>query len=490
MYGAAYATGPQPRGIAVADLNRDGRLDLITGNRASDTVSVLAGAADGTFAAATEFAAGGGSRAVAAADFDNDGRIDIATGNESAASVTVLSNTTAFERSAYAFHRQTLGTHSFSGMGVASVGVADFDHDGRLDVATHRWPRGFVTILANGTTTVTAPDSSIGRLKAARLNGDAHPDIVAPTGSDGSIASTISTFLGDGTGSFPNSIGSPAGIVIYGYRLADMNRDGRLDMLAFGHTPGDYQRGEVQLLTGRGDGRFSSGVRIPLRKQTLGIAVGDVNRDGMLDFVTYYEDCCEPGGLAEIYQGSGSGAFSLSQIVHFREWPDMAGAGLADVDSDGYLDLVASSQVSQPGGFNYRLGVSRGSAAGFGEPQYGPGPQPDQSFGGTGFASLYPEGLADLNVDGRTDVFGNGGDLLLGNGGGTFGAPEGFVASHVTDLMIVDFDGDGLPDIVYPGTPGPSKSCSTSARQPTPRRSSTPGKISRTLTTSSSTTTR
>jgi VCBS repeat protein/K319-like protein len=454
-YAAAYPTGPQPRGLAAADLNRDGRLDIITGNRASATVSVLTGNADGTFAAGIELAAGGGSRVVAAADFDNDGRVDIATGNEYAASVTVLSNTTTFERIAYAFHRKTLGTPSNTGMGVASIGVADFDHDGRLDVATQNWPRGFVTLLANGKTTLTAADTAIGRIKAARLNGDAHADVVAATGNSLNVGSVIMSFLGDGTGSFPNSTASQAGIVVAGYRLADMNRDGRLDLLAFGYTPGDYYRGEVQLLPGRGDGGFSTGVRIPLRKHTLGIAVGDVNRDGALDFVTYYQDCCEPGALAEIYTGSGGGTFNLSQTVHFNEWPYMGGAGLADVDSDGYLDLVATSYVRQPNGQPaYRIGTSRGSAAGFGEPQYGQGPQPDQTVGGGGIADLHPEGLADLNLDGRVDVFGNGADLLLGNGDGTFGAPEGFVANGIMDVLIVDFDGDGLPDVVYPGYAG------------------------------------
>jgi hypothetical protein len=333
------------------------------------------------------------------------------------------------------------------------VGVADFDHDGRLDVATHRYPRGFVTLLANGTTTVTAADSEIGRLDAALLNGDAHPDVVART--DRSLGSTISTFLGNGTGSFPNSTASQADIVVAGYRLADMNRDGRLDMLAFGTTPGDAGLTEVQLLPGRGDGGFSGGVRIPIRKQPLVIAVGDVNRDGALDFLTYYEDCSEPGALAEIFTASGAGTFTLTQIVHFNEWRDMGGAGLVDVDSDDYLDLVAASYIRQPDGHPlHRIATSRGSAAGFGEPQYGPGPQPNQYFGGTGHADLYPDGLADLNLDGRVDVFGTGADLLLGNGDGTFGAPEGFVVNFVTDLLIVDFDGDGLPDIVHPGYTG------------------------------------
>ena len=72
----SYIVGASPRGIAVGDVNGDGRLDVITANRASSTVSVLA--ADpthpGTFLAHQEFAAGRGSRAVATGDFDGDGR--------------------------------------------------------------------------------------------------------------------------------------------------------------------------------------------------------------------------------------------------------------------------------------------------------------------------------------------------------------------------------------------------------------------------------
>jgi len=139
-FGATYPSGPSPRGIAAADVNQDGRLDLMTGNRASSTVSVFLGGAGGAFSAASDYGAGAGSRAVAVADFDHDGRLDIATGNENASTTTVLSSTTSFVRAGSAFDRTIVGTQQRTGSGSATVGIADFDHDGRLDVAVHRWP--------------------------------------------------------------------------------------------------------------------------------------------------------------------------------------------------------------------------------------------------------------------------------------------------------------------------------------------------------------
>ena len=175
------AVGSSPRGISVGELNDDGLLDLVTANRGSSTVSALLGdpAHPGAFRAPLEVAAGAGSRDVVVTDFDNDARLDAATGNEYAASVTVLSNRTLFQPAAYAFRHVAVDemvVYPWSDI----VSVADFNRDGRPDLATAGDADGeSVAILLTGGPSVVLPVPELVRtLTVADLNSDANPDVL------------------------------------------------------------------------------------------------------------------------------------------------------------------------------------------------------------------------------------------------------------------------------------------------------------------------
>ena len=94
-----YAAGNAPTSVALGDFDRDGRLDIATANFGSNDVSILRGRGDGTFSAAENFAAGPGAIAVAAGDFNGDGWLDVATANASDNSVSVLLNDGIWEGS-------------------------------------------------------------------------------------------------------------------------------------------------------------------------------------------------------------------------------------------------------------------------------------------------------------------------------------------------------------------------------------------------------
>jgi hypothetical protein len=88
--GGTLATGIKPLAVAIADVNRDGKPDLVVANSGSKSVSVLLGNGNGTFAAATNFTTGVKPRSLAVADVNGDGRLDLLAADYGSAKVSVL----------------------------------------------------------------------------------------------------------------------------------------------------------------------------------------------------------------------------------------------------------------------------------------------------------------------------------------------------------------------------------------------------------------
>ena len=270
--------------VAVADLNGDAHLDIVEVNQnpnANDTVSVLLGNGDGTFRAAAKYPVGLNSESVAVADFNRDGIADLVvtnSGNIQLGSVNLL-----FGNGDGTF--QPAITVNNGDPAPFWVITGDFNGDGNQDFIDLGAP-GAIVSLGNGDGTfrssIITPTSPTARFIAtADLNGDGKLDLVTADGGLG----TVSVFLGNGDGTFQTQtqytlLGHLVGLVI-----ADFNGDGFLDIVPI--NGGISVAGSFSILRGKGDGTFTITPGGPVGSDPAAITFGDFNQDGHLDLAIF-----------------------------------------------------------------------------------------------------------------------------------------------------------------------------------------------------------
>ena len=235
--GVTYSVGVNPTSVAMADLNEDGKLDIAVSNQncpnnvcGGSTVSVLLGNGDGTFQAHSDYPAGASANWVAVGDFNGDGILDLAVtngngGGTPTALLILLGNGDGSFQAPTSYPLNTNG---------ASAAVADFNADGKLDVAVVD-NTGLVSIfLGNGDGTLQArtdyPVGSFpfGDVGIGDFNGDGKLDIaVADSGSN-----SASILLGNGDGTFQSQLTFGTGTSPHSLAVGDFNQDGRLDLAA------------------------------------------------------------------------------------------------------------------------------------------------------------------------------------------------------------------------------------------------------------------
>jgi len=324
------ATGAAPASIAVGDFNGDGNLDLAVTNQQDNTVTILLGNGDGTFAAAPVSPATGNSPvSIAVGDFNGDGKLDLAVANQQDNTVTILLGNGDGTFTAASASPAT-GSSPFS------IAVGDFDGDGNLDLAVTNQQANTVTILlGNGDGTFRVANSPAtgrfpGSIAIGVFNGSGNLDLAVANQQD----NTVTILMGNGDGTFAPMPGSPGtGIDPISIAVGDFNGDGNQDLAVV--NSGDNT---ASILLGNGDGTFSMGPPIPaIGASPASLVAGDFNGDGKLDLAVG-----NIGKTVEILLGNGDGAFA-SALSSPAAGPDTSFLAVGDFNGDGVPDLAAAS---------------------------------------------------------------------------------------------------------------------------------------------------
>ncbi len=344
--------------VAVADVDGDGKPDVVTANGTSGNVSILLGTGGGALGAKTNYDASQNAGSLALADVNGDGRPDIVTGSGAFGrrgqnSVTVLLNDPA--NPGQFPTKQNFSTGD--AYDISSVAVADFNGDGKPDIAALGKYVDYdaysnVTVLSglgdgsfspsstfNTAQSVSSKGFTTGQMAVADFNGDGKSDIAATNPSDDSLSTLINTepdFYSDTiTRGFAGWIVTTPGVAVgkkfappivkvydrasgelvreflayeETYRdsirvaVADMNGDGVDDII----TTTQHNGGRLRVFDGLTGAQFTTGAfgaEIDVftgKKNGAFVATGDVNGDGQADIIT---GSALGGGTVKVYNG-------------------------------------------------------------------------------------------------------------------------------------------------------------------------------------------
>lgn len=283
-----YGVRMGPRSIAVSDFNGDGKADVSVANATSADVSVLLGSGNGFFEATNHYATGPGATFVTARDFNGDGTQDLVVAN----SGIIMKRRAAAGDVALLLGK---GDGTFqaavnfpAGTTPVAIAVADFDRDGKFDLAIQNEGKllgGIGPLIENsvsihlgqGDGTFMAPvfhyGSTDGRfITTGDLNRDSMPDLVVAN----SNSANVSVLLGNGDGSFQRAVTYDAGWGPLSVVVDDLNGDARSDLLVANGLG-------CSVLLGKGDGSFHPAIQYSAGSLSSSVVLGDFNADSKPD---------------------------------------------------------------------------------------------------------------------------------------------------------------------------------------------------------------
>jgi hypothetical protein len=326
--------------IVLADVNRDGQLDLVTQHLQRRVVTVQLGDGTGHFAMApgSPITLDYSPVGVTVGDVNGDGMPDLCvTGSDRDTMDIFLGNGSGRFALAPGSPKVSVSpgfkTHGFQ--------LVDINEDGTLDiVATNTLQNTFVTLLGNGRGGFSA--GPVGNFPAGQgrysfafgdVDSDGHLDVVVANGNNEfGEQGRVVLLRGDGKGAFKSVAETSVPPGPRYVALGDVNGDGRPDVVL---THGSHQ---VNVLFNQGGGKFklAPDLSYDLGTDAWAVTVADVNRDKNNDLIVATVD-----SITVLLNGKSK--FAPAPGSPFRAGPGAFHLALGDVNKDGKLDIAASS---------------------------------------------------------------------------------------------------------------------------------------------------
>ncbi len=426
---ADYPTGLSPSSIALGDFDGDGKIDVAVTNASSDSLSIFRNQGDGTFGTKKDVVVGSRPTSVAAADFDGDGDVDLAAVNTFGNTISVLLNA---------------GDGTFApkvdyetGSGPASLVAADLNGDGTVDVAVANHESESVTIFVNAgggiLTATTRPTARFpSRIAAADIDGDGRTDLItaSDTGISGGHVASVLFNRGAGASSLGEHVDVQIGEGPGPMAIGEVDGDGKPDLVV-------PSSGAVTVLLNR-KGTLSSRRAYAAGERPSGVVATDLDGDGKPDLIV-----ANGVTTVSVKVNQGNGLFTEAKYAAGRSTHAVA---VGDLDGDGDPDVVVvnrdgESTINGKNVINVLL--NKGGAKFAANVEYAVNPFPVSAAIG----DLDGDGDRDLAVVHETSL-----SVLLNNGNGTFAPKVDYATSGASSsVSIIDIDGDGDLDALVGG---------------------------------------
>ncbi len=347
-----------PEGIVAADFDHDGRSDLVSANREGPGLALFLHSTLPSRRGAPDVVLTGGGlldapAALAVADVNGDGLMDVVSANRDSDNVTI--------------HVQDgpgiLGTTPRVALGGSlimddprAVAVADIDGDGRIDVLCADSTADFVSIfLQDAGGFRPAPDLTLGRhsvtdgpsgLAISDLDDDGRPDIAVALAADDVLA----IFFQSSPGLFsrePNVrlSGSAGAAGVLSVAASDVDLDGRIDLVS-----ANADAGTLSVFLQNSPGEFTVAPDLPVpasNPRPVAVSIADFDGDGLPDLLSSVATGGGSVGSVFLFRGSAGGALEPGAVVAAAGFVgDATGLAIGDVDRDNDLDLLASGTAS------------------------------------------------------------------------------------------------------------------------------------------------